>query len=75
MTAAATLLALGEVAQDPAHRVPSPCVSLCRMHPGDGLCNGCLRTIDEIIAWGRMDEPSKRQVWGAIVARAAMRPA
>jgi predicted Fe-S protein YdhL (DUF1289 family) len=45
------------------------------MNPDDALCSGCLRTIDEIIAWGRMSEPAKRQVWSAIVARAALRPA
>jgi len=69
-----TLLALAELAQDPAHRVPSPCISVCRMDPAGGLCHGCLRTIDEIIAWGRMDEQAKRQAWGDIAARAALRP-
>lgn len=69
-----TLLALAELARDPAHPVPSPCVSVCRMNPDDALCSGCLRTIDEIIAWGRMSEPAKRQVWSAIVERAALRP-
>ena len=32
--------------------VPSPCISLCEMAPDTGLCRGCLRTIDEIVAWG-----------------------
>ena len=62
-------------AQDPAHLVPSPCVSVCRMDPDSGLCSGCLRTIDEIVAWGRMDEPAKRQVWACIVQRVALRAA
>lgn len=75
MTSSETLMALAELARDPAHLVPSPCVSVCRMEPQDGLCIGCLRTIDEIIAWGRMDEPSKRRVWESIVMRAALRPA
>ncbi len=69
-----TLLALAELARDPAHLVPSPCVSVCRMAPADGLCSGCLRTIDEIIAWGRMDEQARRKTWGDIAARAALRP-
>jgi hypothetical protein len=67
-----TLLALAELARDPAHLVPSPCVSVCRMNPDDGLCSGCLRTIDEIIEWGRMEEPAKRRVWDLIVSRAAL---
>ena len=66
-----TLLALAELAQDPAHLVPSPCISICRMNTDTGLCIGCLRDIDEIIAWGRMDETDKRRVWRAIEQRAA----
>lgn len=66
-----TLLALAELAQDPAHLVPSPCISVCRMNTDTGLCLGCLRDIDEIIAWGRMDEKAKRIVWRAIAERAA----
>jgi predicted Fe-S protein YdhL (DUF1289 family) len=30
--------------------VGSPCVGVCRIGPG-GLCEGCLRTRDEIAAW------------------------
>ena len=70
----ATLLALAELAQNPAHLAPSPCVSVCRMDPDNGLCQGCLRTIDEIIAWGRLGEPDKRRVWRDIVQRAATHP-
>lgn len=70
-----TLMALAELARDPAHRVPSPCVSVCRMDPDNGLCSGCLRTIDEIIAWGRMEESDKRAVWASIVARSALHAA
>jgi predicted Fe-S protein YdhL (DUF1289 family) len=50
--------------------LPSPCVSLCRMNEARGLCQGCLRSIDEIIAWGRADEAYKRGVWLAIAERA-----
>ncbi len=31
--------------------VPSPCIRVCRMNPHSGLCEGCLRTLDEIIQW------------------------
>jgi uncharacterized protein len=72
MNATQTLLALAELAHDPAHPVPSPCVSVCRMDPGNGLCRGCWRDIDEIIAWGRMDEEGKRKVWKAITERMAL---
>ena len=49
--------------------VPSPCVSLCEMAPDTGLCKGCLRTIDEIVAWGTADEAFKRAVWAQIRQR------
>ncbi|MEO8545045.1 MAG: DUF1289 domain-containing protein [Betaproteobacteria bacterium] len=66
-----TLRALSELAKDTAHPVPSPCVSVCRMDPGSGLCIGCLRDIDEIVGWGRMGEDAKRKVWHAIAERMA----
>jgi uncharacterized protein len=33
------------------------------------LCEGCLRTLDEIAAWGRMPDEDKRQVWSLIARR------
>jgi predicted Fe-S protein YdhL (DUF1289 family) len=49
--------------------VPSPCISLCEMAPETGLCRGCLRTIDEIIAWSKADDQTKRAVWAEIRRR------
>jgi uncharacterized protein len=49
--------------------VPSPCVSICRMDMDTGLCEGCLRTLDEIAAWGRMAEEEKRDVWAQLAKR------
>ena len=54
-----------------AQRVPSPCVSICRMSDATGLCEGCLRTIDEIAAWSVLDEEARRAVWDAIARRRA----
>ncbi|MDC8757767.1 DUF1289 domain-containing protein [Janthinobacterium fluminis] len=48
---------------------PSPCISLCKMDQDTGLCQGCLRTIDEIIQWGRADDDFKRAVWADIKRR------
>lgn len=56
------------MSQDP---VPSPCVSVCRMNARNGLCEGCLRTLDEIAAWSRMDDDDKRVVWTLIAQRRA----
>jgi predicted Fe-S protein YdhL (DUF1289 family) len=49
--------------------VPSPCINVCKMSPETGLCEGCLRTIDEIVAWGRADDGYKRAVWADIHRR------
>jgi len=43
--------------------VRSPCTSVCRLDPRTGLCEGCLRTIDEIAAWSSMSDEAKRAVW------------
>jgi len=51
--------------------VPSPCVSVCRMDPVSELCEGCLRNLDEIAAWGRMEDGEKREVWREIGKRIA----
>jgi predicted Fe-S protein YdhL (DUF1289 family) len=55
----------------PEHQtpVPSPCINVCRMVPATGLCEGCMRTIDEIVAWGKADDDYKRAVWAEIRRR------
>lgn len=52
--------------------VPSPCVSLCKMNRDSGLCEGCLRTLDEIIAWGKADDDFKRAVWARLPGRESL---
>jgi len=39
------------------------------MSPDTGLCEGCLRTIDEICAWGTADDATKRAIWAEIRRR------
>lgn len=72
MSAWDALGALAELAQDSGPRVRSPCIAVCRMDPQGGLCLGCFRSMDEIIAWGRMGEPEKRLVWQRIAQRAGL---
>lgn len=69
MNGTKTLQALADLALGTDGSVPSPCVSVCRIDPTSGLCLGCWRSIDEIVAWGRMDDAGKRLVWQAILAR------
>jgi predicted Fe-S protein YdhL (DUF1289 family) len=49
--------------------VPSPCISVCRIDPATGWCEGCLRTIDEIAHWGAFDDGEKRAVWADLQQR------
>jgi len=58
-------------APEASTRVPSPCISVCRIDDASGLCVGCLRTLDEIAAWGALDDTARRRVWEAIVLRRA----
>jgi predicted Fe-S protein YdhL (DUF1289 family) len=50
--------------------LPSPCISVCRMDAATGLCEGCFRTIDEIVGWGAAPEARKREVWNRLIERA-----
>ena len=49
--------------------VPSPCIGICRMNAPTGLCEGCLRTIDEIAQWSTAGDRQKRAVWSEIKRR------
>jgi uncharacterized protein len=49
--------------------VPSPCNSVCRMAPDTGFCEGCFRTIDEIVAWGQMKNDDKRAITELLAIR------
>ena len=51
--------------------VASPCVSVCRMNPATGYCDGCLRTIDEIARWTVFTEDEKRAVLAELPRRRA----
>jgi prolyl-tRNA editing enzyme YbaK/EbsC (Cys-tRNA(Pro) deacylase)/predicted Fe-S protein YdhL (DUF1289 family) len=53
----------------PALAMPSPCVSVCRMMEATGLCEGCQRTMEEIVQWGNTDDEGRRAIWSLIVQR------
>jgi hypothetical protein len=53
--------------------IPSPCTSVCTIDASTGWCAGCLRTIDEIAAWGSLDSVARRAVWKRLPARRAER--
>jgi len=51
--------------------VPSPCNSICRIDPASGFCEGCWRTLDEIVAWSTLSDQEKRAVWTELERRRA----
>lgn len=53
--------------------VQSPCTRKCRLNPATGLCDGCCRTIEEIVRWGGATEVERRRILAAVAARAAAR--
>lgn len=55
---------------------PSPCVAVCRLDEGTGLCLGCHRTIDEIREWPILAPDERNRVLESIEERraAAERP-
>jgi predicted Fe-S protein YdhL (DUF1289 family) len=48
---------------------PSPCNSICSIDDITGFCAGCLRTLDEIAAWGQLAAREKQ----ALLDQLAMR--
>lgn len=51
--------------------VPSPCIDVCRMDAQSSLCEGCLRTLDEIAGWAAAPDEQKRLILAAIAQRRA----
>jgi prolyl-tRNA editing enzyme YbaK/EbsC (Cys-tRNA(Pro) deacylase)/predicted Fe-S protein YdhL (DUF1289 family) len=51
--------------------LPSPCISVCRMHAVHGWCEGCFRSRDEIAGWSQASDAGKRAVWTLIEQRMA----
>ncbi|WP_418318519.1 DUF1289 domain-containing protein [Piscinibacter sakaiensis] len=47
----------------------SPCTGVCRIDDQSGCCIGCLRKIDEIVAWASYSEADKRRVWALLPQR------
>ena len=42
--------------------IPSPCVGVCRLERDTGLCEGCLRSIEEIRDWGRGTDEERLEI-------------
>jgi uncharacterized protein len=49
--------------------IPSPCIGVCQLDPGTGLCTGCMRTLDEIAAWPAAGEAERLTIVQRLRAR------
>ncbi len=57
---------------DTATRVASPCVRTCTLDDED-ICIGCLRSLDEICAWGSASNEQRRAILLEVEARRSRR--
>ncbi|MGN6519270.1 MAG: DUF1289 domain-containing protein [Dokdonella sp.] len=44
----------------------SPCIGICRLG-GDGYCEGCLRSGEEIARWVAMGEAERRRLMDVVL--------
>jgi uncharacterized protein len=51
--------------------VDTPCVNICLLDSGLGICVGCGRTIDEIAHWAEMSDCVRRAIMSTLPARMA----
>jgi predicted Fe-S protein YdhL (DUF1289 family) len=49
----------------------SPCIKVCVIDPGSGLCTGCARTLAEIAGWGGMSDQERRRIMRELPDRQA----
>ena len=50
--------------------IESPCISVCALDE-DELCQGCYRTLDEIVKWASGDDEYKQRVLEKALERKA----
>jgi hypothetical protein len=51
--------------------VPSPCTNICRIDKATGWCEGCSRTVHEIMHWPRASDTEKRELLAELPLRIA----
>lgn len=50
----------------------SPCVQICAIHPQEGICVGCYRTLEEIAGWSQMGPVRRRALMAELPGRARL---
>ena len=49
--------------------VRSPCTNVCRIDRRSGWCDGCRRTVDEIMAWPTASDAEQRAILSRLPGR------
>ena len=52
--------------------IDSPCTKVCAIDARTGWCEGCLRSLDEIAAWGALSSAERQAVWARLAERRAL---
>ena len=50
--------------------IDSPCIKLCSIHPGERICIGCYRSIEEIGIWSQLSPEQRRKIMADLLDRA-----
>ncbi len=53
----------------PPRPIATPCVKVCVIDAESGLCMGCLRTLDEVAGWTRLDDAARAGVMADLPLR------
>ena len=51
--------------------IDSPCIKLCSIHPGERICVGCYRSMEEIGAWSSLSTEVRLEIMAELPSRAS----
>jgi len=49
--------------------IKTPCTKVCTVDGASGLCLGCLRSLQEIAEWSRLDDATREAILEELPAR------
>lgn len=47
----------------------TPCIHVCVIEPGSGLCEGCGRSLEEIARWSQLTDGERMRIMRALPER------
>jgi uncharacterized protein len=51
--------------------IQSPCINVCAIDAGTGLCTGCSRSLDEIARWSTLTDVERQRIMRELPSRQA----